>query len=205
LTLILAIVALPASVSGCGGGAKDEARELRAQSIISDPQPVSATVLTAKDLAHYKAGSVERAFSEYWSALQFEAWRTAASYYEPTLRTYIGDDLLLPALEGQAGIFLSNRPVISQVEHLNGETLVKYILRDTGKNETTRSMAWRRVQGKWRIVYDAFLDRALAESRQLEVQAQVDPVAQKPSPEALRAAGQARRLQSKFWAQAQAP
>ena len=190
-------------VAACGGGSEDEARELQKRSIVSDPEPLSAALIKTRDLRRYTPDSVERAFLSYWSTLQFEGWRTAVRFYEPGLRDYIGDDRLLRALAGQVGVFQSNRPIISSVARVNGDLLLKYLLRDTSTNETPRSLAWRRIGGNWRVVYDGFLDDALGEAGQLEVQTRIDPTAQKPSTEALRAGARARRLQSQYAADRQ--
>lgn len=191
-------------ISGCGGGADDEGRTIADRSIVAKAKPLENALIPESTLERYQRDSVQRAFYEYWSSLQWQAFKNAADYYRADLREFVGYDDLLVALIGQGGYFRSSRPEIARVSVGNGETIVRYRVTPVDGDKQTLSQSWRRVKGRWRITYDPFLDTALAQAAQLERQAQIDPSAQKPSSAAVRAGNAARRLQARYAASLQA-
>jgi len=185
-------------LSGCGGSADDEARELAQNSVIAKTNPVREFVVSQADIAKPAPGSPTRAFLQYWANLQFQAWTTAARTYQPGLRRVVGEGLLIRALEGQGPTYLSSRPEIVSTTTNGKQSLIRY-LRRSAKEAVPSSITWERdPNGRWLISYDPLLNQALAERRQLDVQQSLDPLSQKPIPAAARAGQSARKLQSQY-------
>jgi hypothetical protein len=195
---VVALVAGALWLPGCGGSADDEAREVRTTSVIADAKPVKASLLTPSDVQSAPRGSAKRAFLQYWSNLQFQAWMAAAQAYEPGLRRFIGQDVLIRALANQTAVYGSSRPQIVSASRSGDRTLIRYF-RVGEKGKLPSSSSWTvDSAGTWHIAYDSLLDQALADLRQLEVQQATAPLAQKPVPAAIRAANRARKLQSEY-------
>ena len=197
----LALVAGVLVFAGCGGSADEEARKVQASSVIAADDPVREFMIRDTEIQKAPTGSVERAFLQYWSDLQFQAWPIAARTYEPGLREFVGDDALIRALSNQGPVYLSTRPDIVSARTTGDRAVIRYFR--IGEQATQpASMSWVRGEGgRWLIAYDALLDEALAQSRQLEVQQSIDPISQKPMPAAVRAGNRARKLQSDYAAQ----
>jgi hypothetical protein len=197
LVLVGAALLLPA----CGGSADDEARRVQTTSVIAKNDPVKKYLVTQAEIEHEASGGVRRAFLEYWSALQFQGWNEAAKTFEPGLRRYVGTDALIRALANQGGSYRSSRPDIQYTTTRGNSALIRYF-RVGADAPVATSISWTREgSGRWLISYDPLLDQALGDARQLEVQQNTDPLAQKPSAAAVRAGTRARRLQSQYVAQ----
>lgn len=197
----LALVASVLVLGACGGSADDEARQVQTTSVIAKNDPVREFMVTEAEIDKAPRGSVERAFLQYWSDLQFQAWAVAARTYEPGLRRFLGVDILIRALSNQGPTYLSTRPDIVSAKTSGDRAVIRYF-RIGNRGATPTSISWiRGDSGRWLITYDALLDQALADSRQLETQQAIDPVSQKPIPAAVRAGNKARKLQSQYVAQ----
>lgn len=185
--------------AGCGSSAKDEGRALARKSIVSNPRAVKAFLVTDADIARQGRDGLLRSFLEFWSDLQHQSGISAAEYFDPGMRAYVGDDRLLSAFANQAEAYRSSRPGSLSVRRTpGGESVVRYTVRDARGELTPASMTWRREGRAWRIVYDPWLDSGLALAEQFRVQTAIDPTAPRPGKEALRAGARASRLQARY-------
>ena len=201
LSCSLALIASALVLIACGGSADDEARNVQTTSVIAKNDPVREFMVREDEIEKAPGGGVERAFLQYWSDLQFQAWAVAARTYEPGLRRFIGDDVLIRALSNQGPSYLSTRPDIVSAKVTGDRAVIRYF-RIGDQATAPTSLSWiRNNTGRWLITYDALLDQALAQSRQLETQQSIDPISQKPIPAAVRAGNSARKLQSQYVAQ----
>src|SRR5215217_4050212 len=94
--------------AACGGDGDDDARALKARSIVSSPQVLDEFLVTADTIAAAADGSVQEGLLRYWRDTQYQAWGDAAARYSNGLRVYLGDDRLILALQNQAGRFRSS-------------------------------------------------------------------------------------------------
>lgn len=176
-------------LAGCGGSSTKEAIGLGNRTIV-DPSELSKGLLDKQDLARFKAGSPQRQFLVYWSAVQFQDWATMAGSFEPSVAAQVGVDRIAQALRSQVPILRLQKPRIVSVVSANGQTSVRYAIRDQGGLTLTETATLRRASGRWRLVYDSFLDQALQVAAQNLVQNRIDPNAPHPSARAI-AAGEA--------------
>lgn len=195
------LVASTLMLAGCGGSADDEARRLQTRSVIATNDPVQRYLVSRAAIEKAPRGSVQRAFLQYWSDLQFQAYDAASFAYEPGLRRLIGDDVLIRALASQGASYRSSRPDIVSSTTNGDRAQVRYF-RIGAQDTTPTSSSWTRDgTGRWLITYNPPLDQALADIRQLETQQAIDPLAQKSLPAAIRAGSRARKIQSEYAAQ----
>ncbi|MDP1849674.1 MAG: hypothetical protein Q8K79_17945 [Solirubrobacteraceae bacterium] len=150
-------------------------------------------LVTRGDLRAAPAGSAQRAFYEYWSALENEEWTIAIEYFAPVIQRRLGTQSLVAALriEAQAPPV---KPLIRSVRTARGrQTSVRYYLRrDTGMLRAT-SMVWRRDGARWHIVYCSTLDESYAQAVQQRAQDEADP---RPADAAQRGGARARAAQA---------
>lgn len=190
--LITAIVAALV-LAGCGAEA-DEAAKLGRTSVVEDASPVPEHLVGPAQIRDLPAGSVRRAFLEYWSRLQLQRWDAAVLMIDPRLRA-VGKAKIASALRRQGGVFLSQRPRLRTERKLGrGVVALKYGARLRDHPISTWSSSWHRTDGRWRILNDSFLDRALILDAQRSVQERIDATAKTPSPQAQRARRRTRRL-----------
>ncbi|HEX8156207.1 MAG TPA: hypothetical protein VF526_02375 [Solirubrobacteraceae bacterium] len=152
--------------------------------------------VTAGDLRRVPTGSVQRAFYEYWSAMENEEWSVALDYFPPATRRRLKPGLLVVALRIETQTPLV-KPLIRSVRRTGpNQASVRYYVRRTNGSLRPTSMTWRRSGGRWYIAYCSTLDDSYSSAVQEEVQTTIDPKAKTPSKEALRAAAEARRAQA---------
>lgn len=193
------LVVSAALLMGCGGSADDEARKINTLGVLRDSAPIPSYHVTDEEIAKAPKGTVRGAFLRYWNNLQFGAWAAAANTYEPGLRGHIGEGLLIRALTNQSATYRAGKPKVVSADTRRNRALVRYLR--VGTDVTPASMNWTRdAWGQWRIAYNPLLDQALGDVKQLEVQQQIDPLAQRPAADALRAGSRARLLQSEYLA-----
>lgn len=173
---------------------------MQTTSVIAKNDPVKRFLVSQSEIERAPSGSVRRAFLQYWSDLQFQAWDTAAQTFEPDLRRYIGKDALMRALANQGSSYRSSRPDIVATTTNGSKALIRYFRIGTQDTAPT-SISWVRANGRWMVAYDPLLDQALGDLRQLETQQNINPLEQKPLPAAVRAGTRARKVQSQFAAQ----
>jgi hypothetical protein len=180
------------SVSSCGTTASEPAAA-----------PASSNVLTAAELSHYPAGSVQRAFLRYWSALQYQSWAEVAAYYEPRFRAFMGTASVIGAKKQNTSTFPLLKPTIVGLSKNRGETTIRYTLVFADGTKEQASMTWRRERSNWQIIYDSKLDAELRQLAQNRVEIQKNgslptDASTPPSPAATRAANAAAQRQAVF-------
>lgn len=94
--------------------------------------------------------------------------------------------------------FRSTKPEIVAVRSTRGMKAVMYRAPGAKGTPEVLSTTFRRIASRLQIVYDPFLDDAIRDYIQTATQTAVDPTAQTPAKQALRAAFNATRLQSQY-------
>jgi hypothetical protein len=191
VSAIVAAVAVLAFGSGCGNADEGPAAAAPPGNLISRSE--------VRDLP---AGSVKQAFLEYWSALQFQAWAEAASFYKRALRDDIGTAAIISAKKLNAPSYPLLKPSLVAVNERGGLTTIKYSLRLEDGSKELSSIAWSEDEDNWQIVYDSRLDAELSQLAQNKVElanAGVLPTdISKVSPAANRAGQRAAQAQARF-------
>jgi hypothetical protein len=170
----------------------------------SEPEAALApnNVLSASELSRDPQGSVDRAFDEYWSALQFRSWADAAAYYTPDFRDFVGTAAVIAAKKLEASSYPLLKPSVVRLKESPGEATVYYTLRLADGTKELQSITWRESDGNWQIVYDSRLDGELSQSAQNKVEIETTGVlASDPSEisqKARLAGDRASRLQARF-------
>ena len=147
-------------------------------------------LVTGTELRAAPAASVQRAFYEYWSALENEEWPIALRYFAPAIQRGLETEPFVAALriELQAPPV---KPLIRSVRTARGgQTSVRYYLRQATGALRATSMIWRREGRRWHIVYCSTLDESYARAVQEQAQDGDGPAA------AQRAAARARGAQA---------
>ena len=153
-------------------------------------------LVTAQDLRAARAGSVQRAFYEYWSALDNEEWTIALEYFDDVIQRRLDTASLVTALQIEAQA-PPVKPLIRTVRTgRGGQTSVRYYVRRANGTLRATSMTWRRDARRWHIVYCSTLDDSYALAVQQRVQAREDPPSSPPSDAAQRDAARARGAQA---------
>jgi hypothetical protein len=184
---------------GCGSNVQQEGQQLQARSLLASSPPLARAVVSDRDIAKYPAGSVQRAFFSYWQDLQFQSWRSGASSYDPALQRFIGPQQLIESLEALASYYRTVKPLLYSVKQTSfGTTLVRYIGSPTGGPVALQTVEWRHIGNAWQIESDSLLNLGLTSSAQEVEQTQLDPTAQKPSIQAVRAGETAGHLQAAY-------
>ena len=189
------VAGVAAVLAACGGSASQTTGSNPDDVLKSNPA-VKRVLVTPAQISRYPAGSVQRAFFEYWSTLQFQSWLEAVDFYTPGLRRTIGTARLVEGLKVGAPFFRGTRPLLIFVTRRGGQAIVRYVIRDPTFGVVPRSISFRRVRGRWEIVFDSALDALLQTSARTEAQAEGTAARA-----ASRAGAVAGRLQSAFLAE----
>lgn len=171
----------------------------------SDESPESFApnnVISAPELARDPEGSAERAFAEYWSALQFRAWADVAAYYDPALRDFVGTASLIGAKKLEASSYALLKPDIIRLKQAADQTTIYYTLRLPDGTKELDSITWREDDGNWSVIHDSRLDPELAQLAQnkveLKISERLPTEASEVSGQALRAGNAAGQMQARF-------
>lgn len=159
------------------------------------------SLLSESELSKYPEGSVEQAFYEYWSNLQYQSWAEVASYYDPRLRDYIGTSKVIGAKKLGASSYPLMKPKVVRVSSGRGTTTVYYTVVLPEGTKELGSITWRKEGGNWDIIYDSRLDAELSQAALTlaEAKSGSTPTEATPaSPEAVRAGKEAEQLQARF-------
>lgn len=190
LTLLAAILTT-AALTACGNATSGP-------SATDSP----SNLVTPAEIDKAKAGSVEQAFLEFWSALQYQAWAEAASFYATPHRDSVGVAAIISAKKLNAPSYPRLKPAIKGISSRDGLTTIKYSLRLEDGTTELSSIAWRNEEGNWEIVYDSRLDAELAQAVQNKVELARSGVLptdlDEVSPAAKRASERAAQRQARF-------
>jgi hypothetical protein len=199
LLALLVLGVAVASLVGCGSDVKQEGQQLRAQSLLASSPPLARAIVTDRDIAKYSSGSVQNAFFSYWQDLQFHSWRSGASWYDSALRRFVGSQQLIGGLETLASYYRSVRPLLYSVKSTRYGTMeVRYVGSPPGGPIGLETIEWRRSGKRWYIESDSLLNEGLTSYAEEVEQERIDPAAQAPSIQAIRAGEAAGRLQAAY-------
>jgi hypothetical protein len=191
-TSLLALV-LALGLFGCGSSSTED---------LQVSEGASGLLKTA-EIEKEPAGSVERAFLDYWSNLQYRSWADAATFYDPRFRDFVGTAAIVGAKKLNGSVYPVVKPEIGRVDLNQGNTTVYYTLLLPDGTEELDSITWRKVAGSWQIVYDSRLDAELGQlatnRAEIEENGAISTSAATPlSEEAVRAGKAAEEKQAQF-------
>jgi hypothetical protein len=199
---LLAVVVAPILVIGCASDDSGERSPSSGSIVATDAEGSAPTsqILEDEDIRHTNPGSVPRAFLNFWAALQYQAWSSAVSYYEPGLVDTIGKVRLIEALKAASPLFARTKPTLSRPFRQGDQFVVPFRVVDLSGTPVATSTVWRRVGDRWRIHYHPQLDGFLRSYVQTMVQTRLDPGAREPAKQAVRAGEAANRIQTEYLA-----
>jgi hypothetical protein len=187
------------ALGGCGTSAqKREARALEAGGVLSNTAPLDERLVTASDINSASDKYGVRTFLQLWSLLQYGAVDRALVLFEPELRKTIGTTLLAQALETDLLIWQGTKPHVVSAGGSTTTATITFQARDETDKLLPGSVTLRGGEGRWRVAYFSPLNFALQRTVQLRVQATIEPLATKPSPEAVRQGDAASAIQTTY-------
>jgi hypothetical protein len=189
--VVIACLALVPALSACGNNSE------------SAPVAAGANILTSSELSAHPEGTVERAFLDFWSALQYQSWAEVAAYYSADFRDFVGTARLIDAKTQNASTFPLIKPEIVGVEEGDQTITLAYTLRFADGTKERASTTWQRNDGSWEMIYDSRLNPELVQlaRNRMEIKltgALPTDAAQPASPAAARAGERAGRIQGRF-------
>lgn len=197
--LIAGGLALTITSGACGSGVeKSQARHLEDSSILSRTAPLEKRLVTQSEVESASDSDATKTFLQLWSLLQFQSWDQAERLFAPGLRRVIGASLLAQALRQSVIVWQGTKPKIVSARALGTAASIRFLGRGEGDEVIATSISFGRVGGAWRVSYFPLLDTALEHVAQLQAQAEIDPLATKPAPEAIRRGLKAAALQSHY-------
>jgi hypothetical protein len=118
-------------------------------------------LITRAEVDKAGKGSVDQAFLEYWSALQFQAWPEAASYFAPGFRKLIGSAAIIGAKRLNGANYPNLKPkIVGITSHDDLTTLRYYVWLSEGTKELGAA-TWRKVGGNWQMIDESRLNAEL--------------------------------------------
>ncbi len=202
-----ALLCVAAAVGGCGGGVntrRNTARQIAAKAVgggrplTQEEKFLSRRIVSPASADKYPAGSVQRAFVNFWSQMSYNAWGPAVGAFEPGLVKLVGSDLLVDALRTIQTQSHPVRPLIRGVEHSGNQATVFYFIRISTGALLPTSTSFARHGTQWQIYYMASLDDALGLAAQQRAQARINAASTTPAGPAIAAGAAARRLQPTY-------
>jgi hypothetical protein len=193
LICLFGVVAL-----GCGSSTqKRQAQQLENASVLSNTAPLSDRLVKQSEIGSASDAAAVRTFLQLWSLLQYQAWDQAEQLFQPGLREAIGASLLSQALAQNVVMWQATKPKI--VTATGGATaVITFMARNEVGAMVPASISFQQTGGSWLVSYFSLLDGAIQRTVQQRTQAQIEPLATKPSPEAVRQGFAAMPLQSNY-------
>jgi hypothetical protein len=186
---LFAIWVVILGVTSCGDSSRDTAR-------------VPNNLVSHSEADKQPTGSVEHAFLEYWSDLQYQSWAEAAAYYAPAFRDFVGTAAIIGGKKINASSYPLLKPVIVRVGGGGDLVTINYSLRFIDGAKELASVTWVELGGSWQLVYDSRLDaelRQYAENRvEIEESGTLPTDPADASPPAARAGTAAAQAQARF-------
>ncbi|HEX5225898.1 MAG TPA: hypothetical protein VFW29_12290 [Solirubrobacteraceae bacterium] len=187
-------------LAGCGGSAqKQQAQELQGASILARTAPLGDRLVKQSEIARTSDEAGQQTFLRLWSLLQYQAWDQAATLFEPGLVEQIGSALLTQSLASDVIVWQSTKPHIVTARAGASGAAVTFLARDETGSVTPASISFEKGKhGEWLVSYFSLLNPALQRVAQARTQAQIEPLATKPSREAARQGTNALFLQGVY-------
>jgi hypothetical protein len=188
LPLLVAWIAI-LGISSCGDSSPETER-------------VPDNLISQGEVDRQQHGSVQQAFLEYWSDLQYQSWAEVAAYYEPDFRAVVGTAAIIGGKKVNAPSYPQLKPEIVRVRDRGDFATINYSLRFIDGSKELASVTWRKLDGSWQLVYDSRLDAELKQYAENRVEVEengvlpTDPAA--VSPAARQAGEAAARKQAEF-------
>jgi hypothetical protein len=193
---LIALLPVGVILVGCGTGAQNlEARRLESVSILSKTAPLGDRLLQRSEINAASDADAVRTFLQLWSLLQFQSWDQAEQLFEPGLRSLISPPLLAAAFETDTSVWQATRPRIVSAKSSPGTATITFLARNEQGDVMPTAISFGGAPESWRVSYFGLLNPAIARAAQFRTQVQLDPLATKPSPEAVRQAYSAASLQ----------
>jgi hypothetical protein len=185
---------------GCGGGSspKRQAQQLENMSVLSKTAPLSSRLIKQSQISATPDTAAERTFLQLWSLLQYQAWDQAEQLFQPGLRDAIGASLLAQALAQNAIAWQATKPHIVTASVHGPTALITFMARNEANAVVPASISFQQANGAWLVSYFSTLDGLIQRAVQQRTQAQIEPLATKPSAEAVRQGFSAIPLQSNY-------
>ena len=187
----LGIVFLAFALSACGNAEEGP----------SASEPPN-NLVARSEVAQAPKGGVKQAFLEFWSALQFQAWAEAASYYDPSFRTMVGTATIIGGKKLNAPSYPELKPSSIEITSRGGITTVNYSLWLADGTKELASTSWHKVDGVWQIVYDSRLDAEISQAAinrvEIDLNGTLPTELDDISAQAARAGARAARAQARF-------
>lgn len=171
---------------------------LEGKSILSKTAPLADRLIKPADIQNQSDAGGERTLLRLWSLLQYEAWDEAVSLFEPGLRSLLSPALLAASLENDVVVWQATKPQIVKTSVSGGIATLSFLARNEQDTVVPTSIALGGSPGAWRVAYFPLLNPAIARTEEMRVQSQVNPLATKPSPEAVRDAENASNIQAVY-------
>ncbi|MBJ7470582.1 MAG: hypothetical protein JHD16_04745 [Solirubrobacteraceae bacterium] len=202
LPVATSVLVLSAVVAGCGDDASGP-DPVEKVSIADQKVTVERELLAPEDFEATKAGSAERAFLEFWAAVQAGDRRQVLTSYDPGLVDVVGAAEIADVARRVSAVYRTGKPTITSVSADGGVTTIRYVApaQVTAGAVAPNSIAYRRTGGAWNIVFSSALDDELRLTAQTVVQNSIDPTGKKVAPKAVAAGDVAARKQTAFVAE----
>ena len=197
--LIPALFALLCA-SGCAGDGPDGRQDRIVRTGSEAPQvgtggqlKAEPGPLTLADLRTQPKGSAMAAVMELWFWGQWGSAPNVVAAYHTDVHTSVGAPNIAGAFSQQRDAMVSSHPRIVEVRRTPLGRFVALEVLTTTNPAARESFLLRRQRGRWVIIHDTLLERAVAGYVQTLVQERIDPSASKPSPRAVRTGSAAAR------------
>lgn len=196
----IALICLSGVVAlGCGSGTqKRQAQQLENASVLSNTVPLSDRLVKQSEIGSASDAAAVRSFLQLWSLLQYQAWDQAEQLFQPGLREAIGASLLSQALAQNVVMWQATKPKIVTATGHGATAVITFLARNEVGTVVPASISFQQAGGSWLVSYFSLLDGAIQRTVQQRTQAQIEPLATKPSPEAVRQGFAAMPLQSNY-------
>jgi hypothetical protein len=118
-------------------------------------------LITRAEVDKAGRGSVDQAFLEYWSALQFQAWTEAVSYFDPSFRRFVGSAAIVSAKKLNGATYPNLKPKIVGITSHGGLTTLRYYVWLPEGAKELAAATWRKVGGNWQMIDESRLNAEL--------------------------------------------
>lgn len=194
----IAALALVLALTGCGGGAAREARELSGISLLEKTSPLSQNLVRKSDVEKASDASGVRTLLRFWQALQYQDYESATEFFYPNLANFVGVAQLALALRNETLLWSSNKPEVVEATTSGSAARVVFVIHDLRGNVIPVTVSFRKLGAEWKINYLTLLDEALQAWAMQRAQIESAPTSSQPVKLGLAAGIRALQLQSRY-------